>query len=182
MSSAIRILRLFGPTGSPLAVNDNWQDTQQPRDRSDRHPPQDFRESAIIATLPPAAYTATLADITGATGVGLVEFYDLNSGAIARLGNIATRGSVQTGGKRDDRGLCPRRGQHQSRKDRGPRARTVARAVLGSPIRSAIPRSNCSTATDKVSPSMTTGRTIRARPPNCRRSTSPLQTRLSPPS
>lgn len=91
------VLRLFGPTGSPLAVNDNWQDTQQIEIKATGIPPQDFRESAIIATLAPAAYTATLADVNGATGVGLVELYDLNSGAISRLGNIATRGSVQTG-------------------------------------------------------------------------------------
>jgi hypothetical protein len=91
------ILRLFGSTGSPLAVNDNWQDTQQVEIKATGIPPQDFRESAIVATLTPGAYTATLADTTGATGVGLVELYDLNSGAIARLGNIATRGSVQTG-------------------------------------------------------------------------------------
>lgn len=91
------VLRLFGPTGSPLAVNDNWQDTQQIEIKATGIPPQDFRESAIIATLAPAAYTATLSDFGGATGVGLVELYDLNSGAIARLANIATRGSVQTG-------------------------------------------------------------------------------------
>jgi len=91
------ILRLFGPTGSPLAVNDNWQDTQQLEVKATGIPPQDFRESAIVATLAPAAYTATLADVSGATGVGLIELYDLNSGAIAKLGNIATRGSVQTG-------------------------------------------------------------------------------------
>lgn len=91
------ILRLFGPTGSPLAVNDNWQDTQQVEIKATGIPPTDFRESAIVANLAPGAYTATLADLNGDTGVGLVELYDLNSGAIARLGNIATRGSVQTG-------------------------------------------------------------------------------------
>jgi len=91
------ILRLFGPNGSPLAVNDNWQDTQQVEIKATGIPPSDFRESAIVANLVPGAYTATLADLNGDTGVGLVELYDLNSGAIARLGNIATRGSVQTG-------------------------------------------------------------------------------------
>ena len=90
------ILRLFGPTGSPIAVNDNWQDTQQAEIEATGIPPQDPRESAIIATLSPAAYTATVADANGGTGVGLVEIYDLNSGANARLGNISTRGSVQT--------------------------------------------------------------------------------------
>jgi hypothetical protein len=90
------ILRLFGPTGSPLAVNDNWQDTQQAEIAATGLSPQDSRESAVIATLSPAAYTASVADANGSTGVGLIEVYDLNSGADARLGNIATRGSVQT--------------------------------------------------------------------------------------
>lgn len=90
------ILRLFGPTGSPLAVNDNWQDTQQTEIAATGLSPQDSRESAVIATLSPAAYTASVADANGSTGVGLIEVYDLNSGANARLGNIATRGSVQT--------------------------------------------------------------------------------------
>jgi hypothetical protein len=90
------ILRLFGPTGSPIAVNDNWQDSQQAEIEATGIPPQDLREAAIIATLAPANYTATLTDTNGATGVGLVEIYDLNSGANSRLGNISTRGSVQT--------------------------------------------------------------------------------------
>ncbi len=89
------ILRLFGPTGSPIGVNDNWQNTQQVEIEATGLAPQDLRESAIIATLPPANYTATVADANGSTGVGLIEIYDLNSAANARLGNISTRGSVQ---------------------------------------------------------------------------------------
>ena len=91
------LLRLFGPTGTPLAVNNNWQDTQQAEIELTGLSPQDSRESAIVAMLSPAAYTATVADANGSTGVGLIEVYDLNSGVNARLGNIATRGSVQTG-------------------------------------------------------------------------------------
>ena len=91
------ILRLFGPTGSPIAVNDNWQDTQRTEIEATGIPPQDLRESAIVATLAPANYTATVAGMNGGTGVGLVEIYDLNSAANAKLGNISTRGSVQLG-------------------------------------------------------------------------------------
>jgi hypothetical protein len=90
------LLRLFGPTGTAIAVNNNWQDTQQVEIQGTGLSPQDTRESAIIATLPPAAYTASVTDANGGTGVGLVEIYDLNSGADARLANISTRGSVQT--------------------------------------------------------------------------------------
>jgi hypothetical protein len=90
------VLRLFSSTGSLIAVNDNWQDTQQGDIEATGLAPQDLRESAVIATLPPANYTATVANANGTNGVGLVEIYDLNSGANARLANISTRGSVQT--------------------------------------------------------------------------------------
>ena len=92
------LLRLFASSGSPLAVNDNWQDTQRAEIEATGIAPQDLRESAVVATLAPGAYTATVAGANGGTGVGLVEIYDLNSAtAAAKLGNIATRGSVQLG-------------------------------------------------------------------------------------
>jgi len=90
------LLRLFGPTGGVIAVNDNWQDIQQPEVEETGIAPGDLRESSIVATLVPATYTASLAAADGGTGVGLVEIYDLNSGATAKLANISTRGSVQT--------------------------------------------------------------------------------------
>jgi len=89
------ILRLFGPTGAPIAVNDNWQDTQRTEIEATGLSPLDLRESAIVATLQPAAYTASVAGTNG-NGVGLIEVYDLNSAANAKLANISTRGSVQT--------------------------------------------------------------------------------------
>jgi hypothetical protein len=90
------ILRLFGPTGAQIGLNDNWQDTQAAEIEATGIPPQDSRESAIIATLSPAAYSATLASASGEYGVGLVEVYDLDGAANARLANISTRGFVQT--------------------------------------------------------------------------------------
>jgi hypothetical protein len=89
------ILRLFGPTGAPIGVNDNWQDTQRVEIEATGLSPQNLRESAIVATLQPAAYTASVAGMDG-DGVGLIEVYDLNSAADAKLANISTRGSVQT--------------------------------------------------------------------------------------
>ncbi len=90
------ILRLFGPTGAPIGVNDNWQDTQQTEIETTGLAPQDPHESAIVATLQPAAYTASVAGTNGSNGVGLIEVYDLDSGTNAKLSNISTRGSVQT--------------------------------------------------------------------------------------
>ena len=90
------LLKLFGPNGSVIAINDNWQETQQPEVEATGIAPSDLRESSIVATLVPSAYTATVGAANGDSGVGLVEIYDLNSGAPAKLANISTRGSVQT--------------------------------------------------------------------------------------
>ena len=52
-----------------------------------------------MATLPAghAAYTAIVRGVNNGTGVGLVEAYDLNRTVDSKLGNISTRGLVQTG-------------------------------------------------------------------------------------
>ncbi len=38
------------------------------------------KESALLATLNPGAYTAIVDGVSGATGVGLVEVYDTSPG------------------------------------------------------------------------------------------------------
>jgi hypothetical protein len=50
-------------------------------------------------TLAPGAYTLVMSGVDGGTGIGLAEVYDIASGEAddPRLGNISTRGSVQTG-------------------------------------------------------------------------------------
>ena len=90
------LVRLFGSNGSLIAVNDNWQDTQRTEIEQTGLQPLDPRESAIIATLAPAAYTATVVNTDGSNGVGLVEIYDLSSASNAKLANISTRGTVRT--------------------------------------------------------------------------------------
>jgi hypothetical protein len=59
--------------------------------------PTDDRESVILATLPPAAYTVILSGAGCTAGVGLVEIYDKDMAADSDLANISTRGFVQTG-------------------------------------------------------------------------------------
>ena len=78
-------------------VNDDWKSTQRAEIEATGIPPGRDAESAIVATLQPGAHTAILRGKGNATGVGLVEVYDLESGTPARLANIATRGFVQTG-------------------------------------------------------------------------------------
>ena len=47
--------------------------------RTSGHAPEDGRESAIIADLPPGNYTAIIRGVNDLTGVALVEVYDLRS-------------------------------------------------------------------------------------------------------
>jgi hypothetical protein len=82
-----------------LSQNDNWQDdpAQSALINAAGLAPQDPRESGIAATLSPGAYTAILSGRNQTTGVGLVEIYDTNQATSSQLGNISTRGFVQTG-------------------------------------------------------------------------------------
>ena len=94
------VLELHG-TGV-LVTNDDWRSTQEEEIIDSTVPPADDRESALIATLNPGTYTAVMHGKNSATGIGLVEIYDLGNpnavtGKQASIGNISTRGFVQTG-------------------------------------------------------------------------------------
>ena len=95
-------LELHDGTGALIASNDNWQYAPNKRDiMSSGLAPTDPNESAILTTLSAAssgsAYTAVMRSVSGTSGVGLVEVYDLDSGPGSSLLNISTRGNVQTG-------------------------------------------------------------------------------------
>ncbi|HSH39480.1 MAG TPA: hypothetical protein VK993_11910, partial [Chthoniobacterales bacterium] len=60
-------------------------------------PPTDDREAAIVRTLAPGTYTATVRGAGETTGIALVEVYDVDAPADSRLANISTRGFVETG-------------------------------------------------------------------------------------
>jgi plastocyanin len=83
-------------SGGAIGNNDNWKDTQQSDIQATGVAPSDDRESAIIATLQPGNYTAVVQGKSQTTGVGLVEVYDLDQPADAKLANISTRGVVET--------------------------------------------------------------------------------------
>ena len=83
--------------GNQLASNDDWKSSQQAEIDATGVAPGDGREAAIVATLQPGAYTAVVEGKDAATGVGLVEVYDLETGADSKLVNISTRGVVGTG-------------------------------------------------------------------------------------
>ncbi len=72
-------LELHGSTGSLIFANDNWRTAQQQQIKAAGIPPKDDKEAAIIATLKPGSYTAIVRGGGNATGVALVEVYNLNN-------------------------------------------------------------------------------------------------------
>ena len=90
-------LELHNGSGSVITSNDDWKDTQQTLIEATGFAPSDDRESAILITLQPGSYTAFEAGKNSTTGIGLMEVYDLDTAANAKLTNISTRGFVQIG-------------------------------------------------------------------------------------
>jgi hypothetical protein len=92
-------LELRAPNGSLILGNDDWQDdpTQAAQLTTLGLALQNPKESGLVATLQPGAYTAILAGKNNGTGIGLLEIYDTNSAANSQLANISTRGFVLTG-------------------------------------------------------------------------------------
>ena len=83
-------------TTMEIASNDNWQTAANASQIPAALRPTDPRESAILATLQPGAYTAIVSGKGGTSGVALVEVYDLQSTSSSELTNSSTRGVVQT--------------------------------------------------------------------------------------
>ena len=91
------LLELHDSSGGLVGINDNWRDDQQDELQATQIPPANDYEAAIVRALDPAAYTAILKGEGNTTGIGLVELYDLDLGADAKLANISTRGFVNQG-------------------------------------------------------------------------------------
>jgi len=89
------VLELRGSDGSLILRNDNWKDDQRSQIEGTIFQPSDDRESVIVASLTPAAYTALLTGKDNTTGVGLIEVYDNNQASDSQLANISTRGFVR---------------------------------------------------------------------------------------
>jgi hypothetical protein len=92
-------LELYNSASHLLASNTGWTTSaDQQAIIASGLPPGDTRESAIIRSLPPGAYTAIVRGVGGQMGVALVETYDLDrSNANARPVNVSTRGRVLGG-------------------------------------------------------------------------------------
>jgi hypothetical protein len=91
------MLELHGPSGFTTIINNNWRDTQEDEIEDTGIPPTNDLESAIVATLAPGNYTAIVRGNGNTSGVALVEVYDLDQTADAKLANLSTRAFVSTG-------------------------------------------------------------------------------------
>jgi len=61
-----------------IATNDDWQTAANAADLVAAHlAPTNAKESAIMMTLPPGAYTAILSGMNGGTGVGIVAVFSV---------------------------------------------------------------------------------------------------------
>ena len=69
--------RLRDGNGSIALSNDNWRSSQEAEISATTIPPPNESEAAIVATLPPAPYTAVVRGKNDTTGVALVEVYAL---------------------------------------------------------------------------------------------------------
>jgi len=71
------VLELHDSSGTVIASNNDWGDTQLGAIQSSGLAPSDSHESAIQATLQGGAYTAVVGTVTGEPGTALVEVYQL---------------------------------------------------------------------------------------------------------
>lgn len=82
---------------TPIASNDDWKELQQAEIEATQLPPAADAESAILGTLEPGHYTVVVRGQSGHTGIALVEAYDVDRAANAKLLNMSTRAHVGRG-------------------------------------------------------------------------------------
>ncbi|HKP05284.1 MAG TPA: SBBP repeat-containing protein [Chthoniobacterales bacterium] len=71
------IIDLKNANGTTLMTNDDWQQGQPTEITALGLAPSDSRESALLTSLPQGNFTVILRGKGGATGVGVVEFYNV---------------------------------------------------------------------------------------------------------
>jgi len=89
------VMELHGPPGFVTIFNDNCSDGFNIWVPSPFCSPTSL-DAGIVATLAPGAYTAVVKGKSTASGVALVEVYDLTQGVDSKLANISTRAFVGT--------------------------------------------------------------------------------------
>jgi len=91
------ILEVRSETGTLIASSDNWRTAQQAEITASGLAPRFDEEAAVIINVPGGNYFAILREKNDVPGNGLVEVYDIGAESQADLGNISTRGVVETG-------------------------------------------------------------------------------------
>jgi hypothetical protein len=73
-------LELRNAQGALITANNDWQDSPEAAQiQATTIAPKSPKESAILRTLAPGAYTALLRGVNNSTGLGLVEVYNLGN-------------------------------------------------------------------------------------------------------
>lgn len=95
------VIDLLNSAGETIASSDDWVvERNAATIASYRLDPVNSRESALLETLKPGAYTVVLKAFDSGdgdlTGTGIIELYDLHT-TNGRAGNISTRGQVLRG-------------------------------------------------------------------------------------
>jgi hypothetical protein len=90
------VLELYDQNGQFITSNDDWRDLQEQEIQSSGLAPDDDRESVILRTVTPAPFTAIVRGKSNSTGIALIEVYDRDGGTDTKLGNISSRGFVET--------------------------------------------------------------------------------------
>ena len=88
-------LKLFDSAGNVLAVNEGWTSQHDELVETGLAPGHE-RDSAMVVTLTPGAYTVVLESSSLSPGTGLFELYDL-APLDSETKNLSTRGRVGTG-------------------------------------------------------------------------------------
>ncbi len=96
------VLELHDSAGRIIATNASWEENANRQEIVDAGLAPSFsREGVLLLRLPASEtgtpYTAVLRSASDATGIGLIELYDLDRGLGPELRNLSTRGFVQTG-------------------------------------------------------------------------------------
>ena len=101
-------LTLVDAGGKTVAQNDNWSAPNATALAATAARlgafalPNGSTDAALLVTLAPGNYTATVAGVNDTTGVALVEVYDADASATLavtrKLGNLSTRGSIGMNG------------------------------------------------------------------------------------
>jgi hypothetical protein len=90
------VIQVFNSAGVNIGGNDDWKTDQQNVEATGLAPTDD-RESAVVMSLDPGAYTVVMRGKNNSSGIGVVETYDVGLAAEARLANLSSRGFIETG-------------------------------------------------------------------------------------